>query len=378
VRILFVQPSLAPPGGGNLVAAWMLEALRDEHRLTLLTWRRPDLAACNRFFGTSLRPADLAVETMPPALAGLAALTPTPMALLKHALLVRRARALAPRHDLLVTADNEADLGSPGVQYVHYPKFGLARPAVDLRWYHSAPALLRAYYAVCTRLAGYSGERMRANLTLVNSEYIGRQVRALHGVEPVVLPPPAPGDFPAVPWEARADGFVAIGRISPEKRFEEIIDILARVRAAGHAVHLHLVGTDDHPGYSRRIRRLTRAHAGWVTRHEGLARADLLRLIASQRYGIHAMPDEHYGIAVAEMVRGGCVTFVAGGGGPPEIVGDDERLVFGSPADAAARIAAVLGDPERRAAVRARLAARAADLAPERFASRLRALVRQL
>jgi glycosyltransferase involved in cell wall biosynthesis len=378
VRILLVQPSLAPPGGGNLVAAWILEALRDEHRLSLLTWQRPDLAACNRFFGTSLQPADLAVELMPPALARLARLTPTPTALLKHALLVRRARTLAARYDLLVTADNEADLGRPAVQYVHYPKFGMARPEVDLRWYHAAPVLLRAYYRVCIRLAGYSGERMRANLTLVNSEYIGHQVRALHGIEPVVLPPPAPGDFPAVPWEARADDFVAIGRISPEKRFEQIADVLERVRAAGHPVGLHLVGTDDHRDYSRRVRRLVRDRAGWVTRHEGLARADLLRLIASRRYGIHAMPDEHYGIAVAEMVRGGCVTFVAGGGGPAEIVGEDERLVFASPADAAAKIVAVLADPERRAAVRAHLAARAGALAPERFVTRLRALVRQL
>jgi hypothetical protein len=49
VRVLLVQPSLDPPGGGHLVAAWMLEALRgppeivgDEPRLA---FRDPTEAA---------------------------------------------------------------------------------------------------------------------------------------------------------------------------------------------------------------------------------------------------------------------------------------------------------------------------------------------
>lgn len=62
-RILVVQPSLQPPGGGNGVCAWMLQALRDEHALALLTWKPVDLGPVNRYFGTSLRSTDLAVLT---------------------------------------------------------------------------------------------------------------------------------------------------------------------------------------------------------------------------------------------------------------------------------------------------------------------------
>ena len=43
-RILFIQPNLHPPGGGEAVAAWFIEALKDEYDLTLLTWTPIDFA----------------------------------------------------------------------------------------------------------------------------------------------------------------------------------------------------------------------------------------------------------------------------------------------------------------------------------------------
>jgi glycosyltransferase involved in cell wall biosynthesis len=377
VRVLFVQPALDPPGGGNLVAAWMLEALRDEHALHLVAWRPPDLDACNRFYGTSLRPFDFELELVPAAARWLARPSPLPLALLRHAYLVRRSARQVPRHDVLVTADNETDFGRRGIQYVHYPKLAMARPAVDLHWYHASRALLELYYRTCARLCRFSAERMRANLTLVNSDWIGGRVRALHGIEPITLHPPVPGVFPAVPWEKRENGFVCIGRISPEKRIETMIDVVARVRARGGDVRLHIVGTDDHGPYTRMIRGRVRENAAWVSLHEDLPRAELLRLVAHQRYGIHAMPDEHFGIAVAELVRGGCIVFVPNDGGPVEIVGRDDRLLYGSREEAVEKILATLGDADRQASLRARLAGRADLFSTARFVTRLRDIVRE-
>lgn len=64
-RILFVQPSFQPPGGGNGVAAWMLQALRGRHALGALTWTPLDVDEMNRFYGTSLRRDELVVERLP-------------------------------------------------------------------------------------------------------------------------------------------------------------------------------------------------------------------------------------------------------------------------------------------------------------------------
>jgi glycosyltransferase involved in cell wall biosynthesis len=354
----------------------MLEALRGEHALALLAWEPPDLDACNRFFGTSLRRADFELLLAPPMVRRLGALTPTPMALLKHGWPLRRAAAVAPRYDVVVTANNEADLGRRGIQYVHYPRLDPVRPAVDLRWYHASRGLLGFYRRVAAGLGPASAERMRANLTLVNSDFIGRRVRARHGIEPVTLHPPVPGDFPAVPWEAREDAVVCIGRLSPEKRVEDAVDVVRRVRAGGGDVRLHVVGSDGDRAYAREIRRLVREHAAWVSLRQDLSRADLVRLVARQRYGIHAMRDEHFGIAVAEMVRGGCIVFVPDTGGPVEIVGGEPRLLFASPEEAAERILATLRDPGRQAALRAHLAGRAELFSAERFVARFREIVR--
>ena len=55
-RVLLVQPSMQPPGGGNGVAAWMLQALVPEHRVTVLSWQPVEIDPINRFFGTHLQP----------------------------------------------------------------------------------------------------------------------------------------------------------------------------------------------------------------------------------------------------------------------------------------------------------------------------------
>ena len=38
-RVLLVQPSMQPPGGGNGVAAWVLQALVRECQVTVLSWK---------------------------------------------------------------------------------------------------------------------------------------------------------------------------------------------------------------------------------------------------------------------------------------------------------------------------------------------------
>jgi glycosyltransferase involved in cell wall biosynthesis len=141
-------------------------------------------------------------------------------------------------------------------------------------------------------------------------------------------------------------------------------------------VELHLVGAADDPAYARRVRRLVRDNGGWVFLHEDVARSELVRLVAQHRWGIHAMPDEHFGIAVAEMVRGGCVVFVPDGSGPAEIVGDAPALRFRSEDDAVTKIRAVLDDTRLQDRLRAHLAGRQAHFTVERFVERLREIVR--
>jgi len=375
-RILFVQPTLSPPGGGNGLAAWMMEALKHEYRMSMLAWAPADLDSVNRFFGTDLHPSDFELHLIEPWIARLAAMSPTPMGLLKDHYLSLRCRRIIDGFTAAIGANNEADLGPCGIQYVHFPRFLKDRPDIDLRWWHHAIApAIRMYYWLSERLTAFSAARMRRNLTLVNSDFTGRRYRAVHGIEAVTLYPPAVGPFRDVPWEEREDGFVCIGRFSGEKRIELMINILSAVRQAGPRVHLHVVGSRDWDlAYFERIRAMARANASWVSIHENLPRPELLDLIATHRFGIHGMHEEPFGMAVADLISSGCITFAPNSGGPVEILAD-ERLVYSSLEDAVSKIVRAIRDPEYQASLRSHVETRKNLFRSEKFVTRLRSLV---
>ena len=375
-RVLVVQPSINPPGGGNAVACWMIEALKTDHAITLLTRAEPDLERANAVFGTSLSAADMRIEIAPLAGAGLLRLAQpvAGLALLRDHLLLARARRMAPAFDIVVTANNESDLGRRGIQYVHFPKFITARPDARLRWYQGARAV-GAYQAACAIVTGFRPVRMRQNITLVNSDWTGRLVRARHGIEPVTLYPPVAGLFPDVPWPDRRLAFACVGRIAPEKRIEAVIGIIARVRRHHPGLTLHIAGNADDRSYLATVEAAVRAHDPWVSLHLDLPRDQLLLLLTSCRFGIHGMRDEHFGMAVAELVRAGTIAFAPNSGGPVDILGGDRRLLYESDDDASEKIGRVLADDALASALRASLAARADRFSSARFVRHFRDVV---
>ena len=279
--VLFVQPSLQPPGGGNGLAAWMLEALRRDYRLTLFTWQPLNVDSINRYWGTSLAPDDVEVMTVPPFVRTLVDALPLPLSLLKSSLLMRFARPLMPRHGLLVTANNESDFWRPGIQYVHYPTYDRPRPRVDIRWYHHPRFVLLGYYWLCDRIFGVTTERVLESITLVNSDWTGASFRRRYSGVPRTLYPPVTGRFPDVPWEHRRNSFVCLGRIAPEKDLDSVIDIVSTVRGVHPDAHLHVIGSPGDPRYYRRILRRIAQHSDWITLHIDVAHDEVRRLIAS-------------------------------------------------------------------------------------------------
>ena len=374
-RLLFVQPSFQPPGGGNGVAAWMLQTLVADYDITVLTWEPLVVDDVNRFYGTSLDRRDLRVATIAPTIRHLFAAMPTSMALLRAAVLTAHAREWARAFDATVSANNEGEYGRPHVQYVHYPMYLRPRPRSDLRWYHRSTRLLNAYYALADRLLDASFDRLAECHTFVNSDWTGRRYLALYGRGHLeTLHPPIRTSFPAVPWEARENGFVCIGRIDPQKRIETMIEIVGGVRRRLPDAHLHVVGTRAQRSYFRRVMDFARRFP-WVHVHERVPHDEVVRLIAQHRFGLHAMVDEHFGMAPAEMICGGCLVWVHDSGGQVEIVERDPRFVFRGPTDAVEKICALLDDADALRDARATLARAVDRLALERFQARVRAVV---
>lgn len=390
-KVLLVHPELKSHGGGQAVAAWTIQALCDSTELTLLTKRKFDCDELNRFFGTTLRPGDFQIHYEPPMFERIATLMPFQADLLRTALFARACKWLAARQpfDVIIGTNNEFDFGTKGIQYVHFPwNVGpratkrhspwnaWPRDPDAKRWYHFASGVT-LYWRICYRIGGISRERIRRNVTLANSEFIRGLIREAYQIDSIVLHPPVPGRFPDVPWELREGSFVALGRQSPEKNWPQAVEILRQVRASGHPVRLTLIGSPDHPETERKLAQLAREHSDWFTVHTNLPREQMARIIARHRYGIHPMVREHFGIAVAELQRAGCIPFVHRSGGPMEIVGFDDRLMFENPSEAASKISRVLESEDLQRELAGQANARAERLTSETFMREIRRQVEE-
>ena len=378
-RVLVAQPYLGANGGGNVVAAWTLEALRGEFEVTLATLGAVDYASVNRNLGTSLQDRDFQVHVVPGRYSSLLGYIPTQGAQLEIALTTRWARELDAREhfDAVMSTQNEMDFGRPGVQYVHYPWAYLPRPEIELRWFHRIPGILAGYRRFCGWLSQGTIEGSGCNLTLANSTFVARKVKEYYGTEPEVVYPPVPGHFPDIPWKERRLSAVAIGRMHPCKRWEMAVEVVDRVRERGIELGLTLINQPTDREYGRRIARMAERRP-WFRILTGLTREELAREVALHRYGIHTMEEEHFGIAVAEMVRAGCIPFVHDSGGPVEIVGGLRELRFQDAAEGAGRLAAVFGDAALTERLAAAMARQKQLFSAERFCESLRAVVRRL
>jgi glycosyltransferase involved in cell wall biosynthesis len=369
-RVLVIDPGLNSPGGSTCVAAYALTALRRDFEVTLLSWHRVDFAPVNEAFGTDLAKDDFRLLRVPDWWHGVDRLMRLP--LFAGTLLRRYARTLlrSEHFDLVVSTTNEIDVGVRAIQYVHYPWAYYPSPDSEYRWYDLVP-LARLYRAMADRVTGTSHAGIARNVTLANSEWTARRFRQWYGGEARVLYPPVPVNLPPLPWAQRDDTFACIGRISAEKNIIGVIDILGEVRRRGHPVSLMICGQQDSVTYERRVRAAA-AGRDWISLGLDLTRAQLLARVGRCRFGIHGMVGEHFGIAVAEMVRLGCVCFAPAEGGPAEILGGDAALLFTSPEDAVTKICRLLESADALDKCRARLEECARLLSAERFMEEFR------
>jgi len=370
--------------GASAVAAWILEALINDYQVSLLTWKPPDFEEINRILGTSLSSSIITVHSINPVLRKIRDLDPDPESFQKLAYLMRVCRKISKDYDVIISADNELDFGRRGILYLHYPYLhGKLRSDIDrLPWHRKLrDVLLNGQYRPWMLISGFSLDRMKNNLILVNSEWTGDRVREFYGIETKTVYPPVAGDFPDEAWENKENGFVCIGRICPGKKFHTIIEILSTVKSKIPDVRLHIIGAlstrREDREYHRQLTKLIRENFSWVFLHENLPRRELVRLVSKHRYGIHANVDEHFGIAVAEMLKAGCIVFTHNSGGQVEIVGRDEQLLYRDKEEAVEKIIRVIDNPEKQTSIRSCLDSRRELFSAEKFMNQIREIVRQ-
>ena len=375
-RVAIFHPCLREGGGSEAQALRAAEALEPDHDVTLVTMGKPDLERLNGYYGTRLRDERIAVVSFPvPRFAR------RRFAALRAARAIRYCRENASRFDLMISAYNVMDFCVRGIQFIadfsfddRLREMDRAEPDAALRIVHRNRALRAPYLALARALAGASRDGWRRNLTIANSDWSARTLREAFGIETRRIYPPVADFPPGLPWEERESGFVYLGRISPEKDIEAILAILMEVRAAGSAVHLHIIGEGSDRGYAGRIRELVRRNADWVFLEGKMAGAEKAAFVGRHRFGISACWNEAFGISIAEMVKSGCLVWVPAGGGQTEIVGRPE-LIYASREDAVGKIRRMMDDRGLQSALHTDLEARASMFSAARYAEEVRAVV---
>lgn len=379
MRVCVSHPGLGA-GGSEARAMVLLEALQTRYDTTLVTGAPFECERLNRAYGTNVDPARIKVRIAPmPAMvrhmqAGDA---------LRGAWFGRFVRKIGPEYDLCISAYNFAGFGRPALQFVAdfswdddiRREFDPDSPG--LRGMMQKPGPARASYLWLARRIGGGKPNASArqqDIVIANSHWTAGILAERHGLRSQVIYPPVASPPPLA--QPRSQDFVMLGRIVPDKRILEAIDILDRVRQRGHSFQFHIVGKLEDDAYSLQVRRKAALHAGWVRLTGGLYGEDKFDFLNRHGFALHMHKREAFGIAVAEMVKMGLVPFVPAGSAPAEIVGDP-RLTFVDDDDAVHVIDTHLRRPDDLDGIREGLAGRGALFSSERFAAEALALVEE-
>lgn len=356
--IAIFTPKFSVGGGADLHVAWTVQALSEDHNVKIYTYEDPNIDELNESYGTDLSKGSFALEIIgfPKILE-----ENLGMSLVKYHYLMRRAKRTDS--DLKLSIWGEMDLGEPGIQYITFP--GLAEDRInefldnprvigDQKWYHKPSFFRDAYIRMAETTSSYSEKNMKKNTTVVPSQFVKNAVKKVYNIDAKVIYPPVEADFDGKPWVDREDGFVAIGRLSKEKKFDEVIKIIKKVRRQGTTTHLHLAGSIPDTTYGDHISKLINSH-DWVHFEGWLNRDELEELITNHKYGIHRMEMEPSPLVIPEMVKGGCIVFGHNSGGPVEMLNNNQHILYENNKNAVEKISRVANDQDMEQEIRREL-----------------------
>lgn len=359
----------------------MLQVLSERARVTVLTWDPPNFQEIDRYYGTNLASRQIHSILVAPRMRKLLQRAQIPHYLLRLHWLERRAKQLRKEFDYCISAFNDLDLGSPpALQYIHHPSGRLPRDVIPpCPWGHPAlKAIWPLYIKLLHHWSDYRLDNVRNNFTVANSRWTaGVYIQHLKAPVHAVLYPPNLGNPEPLPQSNKKNGFITIGRIVASKNWLQLIEIMQRVRKLGHNITFTLVGSKDDESLLEQIQARVRENSEWLSLRTGEPRDVVDRLIAEHRYGIHGMVEEHYGMAVAELVLSGCLTFVHDSGGQVEIV-ETEETRFHNIEDAVLKISEVLSDQEKQASLLQSQSRKREAITREKFEQNFNALLDQL
>jgi len=223
--------------------------------------------------------------------------------------------------DLLwIDTDLYKPIGHPSkiIEYIHFPT---PKWEETLDYYIKYSRGIWKYYfkgsLTFYRIYGRENPFNYADIVTCNSSYIKEMIRELWGGTATVIHPPVlVREMLPLSGKSFEDrhGIVMIGRISPEKRYEDVIEAVSQ---SNSKPQLRVVGglIPSRVDYFTKIKLLAKERGVELETYPNASREDLIRIVSSSRVFIHATRKEHFGIAVVEGMALGCPVIVHRSGG---------------------------------------------------------------
>lgn len=249
----------------------------------------------------------------------------------------------------------------------------LSHNVTPARWFWDHDPRTAVQCELGRRELGWLAERcdVVAGVSAFNAAELGAHLVVPILFDPAPLGPPRAG-APAPP------ALLFVGRLAPHKRQDELIRLVAHLRANGVPdATLTLVGEPVTPGFLAELERLARDVApGAVAFKRGLTPAQLAAEYAAAALFVCLSEHEGFCIPLLEAFHAGLPVVARPAGAIPEVAGDAALLVADRDLAVVAELCrVVLEEPALRATLRERGAARVAHYAPGPVAAQLRALL---
>lgn len=264
----------------------------------------------------------------------------------------RRLQRLAKRADICIYAGNVIDFGRPahhfisilaGVDAAFSAHSGIVKPKHGLKRFLSEQ-IIRPIVGMRSKKSIFADSRERF---YSNSNYVHKRLVEFYGKfnDTIFYPPsiyePSTSDDNASSRDPLL--VICLGRINPQKRVTDIIDIVERARKiTGNDIRLVVAGPFGNGGYAMMIKQAI-AERSWITSIDGVFGKEKDDLLRSGSFAVHARRDEEFGIAVTEYLKAGLITVVPNEGGSCEVVGQPE-LSYSTNEDAAKKLARLITD----------------------------------
>lgn len=327
-------------GGAEIATMYLISALKDKYNVCILTRGGWNLSELNTCAGTFIEESE--IQIIYPPCSGI--LKQTTGGAIWDGLYRRYCRIIAPKYDLCITASRFIDWGVPAIHFLSDVTWNK-----ELREQFNSNELIvnkssirYALFHFGNWLAGSSNRSTTIYDTFVANSKWTASVSSKYCKRPIkIVSPVIPGEFYLKEWKKREIAFVLLGRISPEKKIEEAIAILKRVREQGYNISLHIIGQFGTTAYEKLIQSICNEEGTWVNCIGSVYGESKIRLLSSFRFGISGCECEAFGIATGEMVKAGMLPFIPFDGAQKEIVRREE-LIYKNKEEAINKIIKVL------------------------------------